>query len=796
MLSILPNFLCDNESLFEYERSGESHTRIDIRQLYRRLVALERMKMPLKSDMYYTGLGNMYLSKYRSLDELIWQLPYDLASQFLIRINEQTFVKKESFNDWMETLTYFPPLYLLAASYLDVFTSSMLESPAKMQNFANKYLNTFRYSAQPIPYIQDLNHIVQKEEGLHDLHIHLNGSTETDVLWIYMLRDPYAITRDYAKAFNDKEPVRKLSEQIISDFTPQKLRKRLFDAKRLRGKIIIQLRNNHGLHASKIRNEEQVYNISIRTLWGDLSHVSTLEPLIEEILFYLLIMNEIRTYKDEQIAAWFHHYLLIKGLVHRFLVMQQMQVSFPQFQILTENTFRHRIENHYTNRFLQLSTNAGFEYLKTIEGRFSPCTTTLENHLLVNKILKGFNDAKKKNTFLDKTQLTLVAHFIKKPEIQDEKKKNIRHRFLRKNLRQRALALSSFLKNDKHSSYLVGIDAAANEMDTGPEVFAPIYRFLRKGGIKHFTYHVGEDFRHLLSGLRSIYEAVYFLDLQAGDRLGHCTALGIPPELWQNRMENECIVSQGEWLDNLVFVWFLIKESKNAQLHSFLLAVENEIMEYSHKIYSQSYPPYLLVEAWKLRKYDPFEILESDYLSPFNSINTYVENLELNKIKMKVDEGYTQLYQIMESYHLPIVASSYGDVKCCRERYDTLIKMNVNHLFTIEFLKELQILILDFLARHEIVIEVLPTSNLRISYYNKIDEYHLKKWMDTNRQDKHLVPSIVLGTDDPGIFMTNIYNEYARAYIHLEKCGYSSNERTLALLNIQRNSDIYNFNDK
>ena len=188
--------------------------------------------------------------------------------------------------------------------------------------------------------------------------------------------------------------------------------------------------------------------------------------------------------------------------------------------------------------------------------------------------------------------------------------------------------------------------------------------------------------------------------------------------------------------------------------------------------------------------------MESDFQFPFNTINTYAENLELNKIKMKVDEGYSQLYQIIESYHLPIITSSYGDIKCCRERYDTLIKINANHLFTVEFLKELQILILDFLAKHEIVFEVLPTSNMRISYYNKIDEYHLKRWIDTNKRDKHLVPSVVLGTDDPGIFMTNIYNEYARAYIHLERCGYSSNERSLALLNIQRNSDIYSFNDK
>ena len=51
----------------------------------------------------------------------------------------------------------------------------------------------------------------------------------------------------------------------------------------------------------------------------------------------------------------------------------------------------------------------------------------------------------------------------------------------------------------------------------------------------------------------------------------------------------------------------------------------------------------------------------------------------------------------------------------------------------------------------------------------------------------------MLGSDDPGIFMTNIYNEYARLYGYLGKLQYSSVERMTALKQIHEHSEIYQF---
>ena len=49
----------------------------------------------------------------------------------------------------------------------------------------------------------------------------------------------------------------------------------------------------------------------------------------------------------------------------------------------------------------------------------------------------------------------------------------------------------------------------------------------RYSGITHRSYHAGEDFHHILSGIRAMFDAIELLDLCEGDRIGHGTAMGI-----------------------------------------------------------------------------------------------------------------------------------------------------------------------------------------------------------------------------------------------------------------------------
>lgn len=111
----------------------------------------------------------------------------------------------------------------------------------------------------------------------------------------------------------------------------------------------------------------------------------------------------------------------------------------------------------------------------------------------------------------------------------------------------------------------VAIDAANSELNMPPEVFAPAYRlFEQESNISHKTYHCGEDFLHLISGIRAVYEAITFLDLRNGNRIGHGISVGIHPREWLESMPGKLIVTRREWLLDMILVWKLLHECNSA----------------------------------------------------------------------------------------------------------------------------------------------------------------------------------------------------------------------------------------
>lgn len=784
MIPVLSNLFCDNESLFEYERYWGTGRVIPMEEVCRRLVAIERQKDVLKNDSFYDGLRKVYMGEqFMNLSELLWTIPWSLAQEALLYKDGKLYVKDVRFDDWMELLRQFPPLLLIAAFFENRFTSSLLHDTSRLGDFIDTYLSPFQFTALLFPYLPTLNKLMKEEAGLNDLHIHLNGTTETDVLWNYLLMNPDDVTDEFQHSYNQNYSVRKLTEQIIADFTPDRLRKQLRMAAKLRSMLLIQVGISNGIIRDKdiIKGtKEFAFPLKVRNLFGDFNYESNIGIMIEELLFYLLVLSELRNNPDDKTASRFHHYLLIKGLIHRMVVMQHNQIGFPQFQLLTNIPFRWKIENFYEKRFLQLQGCNQNCQMDTLEGRFTPQETSYKNYRLINRILNGYE--------LSKVQfkLSLIAHFIKEPEKIEDHVLGIRHRFLRNELKKKAIALSICLdKNSKCASVVKGIDAAANEFDAGPEVFAQLYRYMRKKGILHFTYHVGEDFKHLLSGLRVIIEAVDFLDLHPADRLGHCTGIGISPEIWIKRGGPSCYLSQGEWLDNLIFVWDIIRETQNEKLQTIILKIESDIREFSCKIYGKEFSPYLLAKAWKLRKYDPFMFLEENYDwdDDWCTLESYEE---YRKIVKAFSEP--EIKELFYAYH----AANETSYINYRDNYDHMICVPADYLNATQ-LNYLQMIVLDKLSEKKIVMESLPSSNLCISYYRHLQEYHLKRWLDDNNNLEYRLPAVVLGSDDPGIFMTNVYNEYARAYLHLEICGYSEKQKMEKISFLYNCSTIFRF---
>jgi len=139
--------------------------------------------------------------------------------------------------------------------------------------------------------------------------------------------------------------------------------------------------------------------------------------------------------------------------------------------------------------------------------------------------------------------------------------------------------------------------------------------------------------------------------------------------------------------------------------------------------------------------------------------------------------------EILEKYHN----------KVHRESYEKIIDIDCLELLDKEAITTLQQDILKHMHKKEIVIETLPTSNVRIGQHHNFDTYHLWNWIKWEKEGKS-IPPIVLGTDDAGIFATNIYNEYANIYCHLtNQCKLNRVDAIALIEKFDNNSRVYRF---
>lgn len=765
--------LTDEYTLFEYQRN--SNLILSVQALYQRTRRKARSYNPWLPDYMYQNRFD-YENQIKecgrqetNLSSYLCSGIKMLADKYLCYKNRHLYVKKEMHEEWMELVRICPPLIICAAFFLKEFKNT----PNKDKFINQTLMDQFSETAQRIPYCFELENIVRKESKLRDMHIHLNGSTETDVLWWSQIGRVEKWIGSFRQSYYHDLMVMHQYEQ--NNWFP----KEFFDSLR-KGKQLLDEISSH------LVTNDPVFKES----WQFYYPYKGYPVLVKGAYFYLSVLVQIEQ-GNELLARKFHHLLLIISGLHQMIVQQRTQKGFTQFQMIPNNDIRWLHEaDTYDMRFEQLLHDTDFCFLEHLEGRFAPKRKKEENIIQIKKITSDFQKIKakiKKNYNAD-PHLGLVAHFIK---IKDRSLDcDERHQILRKDIADKSIALISAQRYLLFSSYqyqnqmaLVGIDAAANEMDAGPEVFAPAFRWLKRNW-KQFsldlrqTFHAGEDFVHLLSGLRMMYEAVEFLDMEQGDRIGHGTAAGILPSLWLERIEPNLYIKKGEWLDDLLLVykWISDYSCPYENLRSKLPLVSDEIYKLSKEIYGDVYSIDELYQGWSFRRYDPAFYLKKKSFYIKDSLD---EQLKI-QMDMKQHPMGTRLFEL---YHYD------SGVK---KRYNELMRLH-NGLFTAEELYQIQNLVLDYIAQKGIALEVPISSNLCISFYKNLDEHHLGRWIKGSSDHNLLIPAVVLGTDDPGIFMTNIYIEYARLMTYLEHKGYNISDRIEMILHSNRISNYYKF---
>lgn len=763
-----------------------------------RLFLEERAREFGKPDHVLRHWKQVQLPGDPSIGALLLEGLGELSKALLDTNHHQIEVGQDRFEVWQNVAAQIPVLILMCRK-ISQATCGSRRTPEEAVSLLDKWIRpNLLHTLLPTPPQRKLDALC-RETGLSDLHLHLNGTTEADRVWLDAVSAPEKWLQETGPKYEKIPSIREFYNQLESGLSPQGVHDRLSLAGTLREQLIGEIFSPEKVpFDALIRNPNQAEpTLRHRHPLSDIfPNIHTKNPMEWEALFLIFSFQHMSSDASAGFIRGFHLYLLIWGHFQQLLVQSHEQFGFDQFGKVAGNEGRELSEKKdYSARFHQLA-GKGQKEMYLAEGRFSPKDTPSKNMKLLNRIFLGYahfhgiqsekqSYQKRMMRTKGRMNLRLIAHFIKQPDPKKMPPDSlmVRHHGLRHDLEKKWHALSATrYHNPLARHFVTGIDAAANELDAPPEVFAPLYRSCKRAGIRHATFHVGEDFHHLLSGIRAIWESVNFLGLKGGNRIGHATAIGIDPELWVERIGPTMVIAEGEWIDNLIFAYDMISQQKALSHHHALLErLRLSIEKRCRKIYGEALAISDLIDAWKLRKLDA-------HLA-FSSIKKKSDCLYLKEwveweAIAKAQEENKKAFELLKMYH----TARY------RPRFDALEIVETAELLDAALLRELQNSIIAMLNEREVVIESMPTSNLRISYYNAYKEHHLWRWLGIAANEDDVLPIVCLGSDDPGIFATCIRNEYAHVYetlTHDFQCSHDKAGRILERL--EENARTYAF---
>ncbi len=663
-------------------------------------------------------------------------------------------------------------------------------------------------------------------EGLHETHLHLNGSTHAEWLWQRALLKPHSELIYFSEKYEERNDngarIRELCHSINPVLNPATLYQHLRLASHLRSWLIAitdgraerfdeNFEENGGNHAPF--NAKQLLSsgspFSNDERFNDLEN----QAVRAEMDWLIRLLQRLAEKPNPLADRLLHLYLLLQNEYLQLTVHRQDMYGFDQFQKYTLTDLRESAEKSYRYRFRQMNgsikqqSRAGW-----VEGRFSPKNNFAENGKLLTRILGDYlRYLQEKDTYsqhhhdlseilatLEKyinkqnsrsrLKLTLVVHFIKLPWSKDPKKESYRHSSLRKKLKTETDALCETLKRWPGLRHWVcGIDAAANELHASPEVFAPFFRVCQRQGLTHKTYHAGEDFTHLISGIRQVADALELLDIKEGDRIGHGTALGIDPKLWLASMPNQLVVRQGEWMLDLLGAWRYLRDCPHSQHATQKLA--SEVTRLATIIFVKPISCEALDMLMQHRGLLPkfvFECIDQETWRWQSASWNDAWREEARLVHTAKEAGAD----------LKLLAEWWRDHSLW-QRSEKQIEVSAKYLDE-KTLILLQQCAMKEVQKRRVVIETLPTSNVRISQYQHHREHHSLRWMKLPEFTKPNDPDIMvsMGSDDPGIFSNDLSTDFYHLYAVLRENGLTDMAALNYLATINERGRQYRFHDR
>lgn len=302
-----------------------------------------------------------------------------------------------------------------------------------------------------------------------------------------------------------------------------------------------------------------------------------------------------------------------------------------------------------------------------------------------------------------------------------------------------------------------GIDVCTDELAIPTWVCVPLFRYLREVSFRtsavlqsrfglsvpplRTTAHVGEDFVHLTGGLRRIDEAIRYLGLREGDRIGHGVALGIDVEQW-SRSAGRVPIEREERLFDLLWEWTCYAKHRVKVDVDRRAYLERELARLSGAVF-----------GWTL---DAFE-LETlvDLLHQENALRNagFPNGTRTPRLPVSLaspsDRRRRRLFRCMKQYLTnPSIFRRGHVIEWIEPVQDARALENLQ-----EFLR-------NRVASQGLTIEVNPSSNLLIANLTDLVRHPLWR-LNPPTGDASVSPiPICVGSDDPITFATGLREEY------------------------------------
>lgn len=644
-------------------------------------------------------------------------------------------------------------------------------------------------------------------KGIAENHCHLGGTTQTFPLsWACLMNFPQTISPAVNMLFSNLHP--QISLGLTSNVWPWQ--KRLMWAQHLRLELFCVLEGEHltnqmdleqCFHASQhIRNRLEtvrfcygaripqdgapalVLDYALRQRDCANSLLNSHNRLLSgerSFLYRCFCACFDGTFGPEE-QNWFYLYLLIKENFRAEIVQTNSQSGFHNFM-----EYQNRKDQVYESvpgyraEAIRLAVNANQigQHITSFEMRIAPRNTPAALRRQLNENERYIEYA---NGLRPEDRHFYVYHFIKFPDSDDENYFNRpRNLKVRRACRKQAQAIAyELLHSSAFCQRVFGIDAANLEIGCRPETFATEFRYLRNISSQRHqtafldrstdphiqaTYHAGEDFLDIADGLRAIDEAVRFLELKRGDRIGHALAMGVDPEIHYGYKKRWIILSRQDFLDNIIWLLFRseelgidIKPQLRAQLESLADKLFFEI--YGDVLPVNRYQYYCSMqlrgdapELYFTLPYMPHDRMISTLK---NHYNTYRER---PSTKLSAYRSSTQILQLCQRYHFDPICRKAGKELCEYKISDDYI----------ELMRQMQDGLGYDCAQRGIMIECNPTSNYLIGTFRRYDRHPIFRFNNARLVSTDgtfsTTPqlSVSINTDDQGIFDTTLENEYA-----------------------------------